>query len=60
MQAQGEVMVASGVSRYFACAEVLLEAHDIRLAHGDYNIADEYLADAIEPPSRKPAAAGKK
>ncbi len=53
-------MVASGVSRYFACAEVLLEAHDIRLAHGAYNIAEEHLADAIEPRSRKPAPDGKK
>ena len=52
----------SGVaaSRYFACAEVLLEARNIRLAYGDHNIADEHLADAIEPPSRKPAAAGTK
>ena len=38
----------------------LREAHDTRLAHGANNIADEHLADAIEPPSRKPAAAGKK
>lgn len=29
-------------------AEVLLEAHNIRTARGDYNIADEHLADAIE------------
>jgi catechol 2,3-dioxygenase-like lactoylglutathione lyase family enzyme len=34
--------------------------HDIRLAHGANNIADEHLAGAIEPPSRKPAPAGKK
>jgi hypothetical protein len=34
--------------------------HDTRLAHGANNIADEHLAGAIEPPSRKPAAAGKK
>jgi hypothetical protein len=39
---------------------VLLEAHDIRLARGAYNIADEHLARAIEPSSRKPAPAGKK
>jgi len=37
-----------------------LRGHDTRLAHGANNIADEHLADAIEPPSRKPAAAGKK
>ena len=29
-------------------AEVLLEAHLIRVARGDYNIATEHLADAIE------------
>lgn len=29
-------------------AEVLLEAHKIRVARGDYNIAEEHLADAIE------------
>ncbi|MCA9992811.1 MAG: VOC family protein [Anaerolineales bacterium] len=29
-------------------AEVLLEAHLIRQARGDYNITDEHLADAIE------------
>ncbi|MEQ8676140.1 MAG: VOC family protein [Aggregatilineales bacterium] len=29
-------------------AQVLLEAHKIRVARGDYNIADEHLADAIE------------
>ena len=29
-------------------AEVLLEAHRIRVARGDYNIAPEHLADAIE------------
>lgn len=29
-------------------AEVLLEAHYIRVAKGDYAIADEHLADAIE------------
>jgi glyoxalase family protein len=28
-------------------AEVLLEAHKLRVARGDYNIADEHLADAI-------------
>jgi hypothetical protein len=36
------------------------EAHDTRLAHGANNIADEHLAGAIEPPSRKPAPAEKK
>ena len=29
-------------------AEVLLEAHKIRTERGDYNIAEEHLADAIE------------
>src|SRR3954467_7433025 len=29
-------------------ADVLLEAHRIRVARGDYNIAREHLADAIE------------
>lgn len=29
-------------------AEVLLEAHKLRVARGDYNIAEEHLADAIE------------
>src|SRR5213079_2568589 len=29
-------------------AEVLLEAHKIRVARGDYNIAPVHLADAIE------------
>lgn len=29
-------------------AEVLLEAHKLRVARGDYNITDEHLADAIE------------
>ena len=29
-------------------AEVLLEAHKLRVAVGDYNITDEHLADAIE------------
>ncbi|WP_394691461.1 VOC family protein [Hoeflea sp.] len=29
-------------------AEVLLEAHKIRVAKGDYNIAEVHLADAIE------------
>lgn len=29
-------------------ADVLLEAHKIRVARGDYNIAEEHLADAIE------------
>ena len=29
-------------------ADVLLEAHRIRLERGDYNIAEEHLADAIE------------
>ena len=29
-------------------AEVLLEAHKLRVARGDHNIAEEHLADAIE------------
>jgi catechol 2,3-dioxygenase-like lactoylglutathione lyase family enzyme len=29
-------------------AEVLLEAHHIRVARGDYNITEEHLADAVE------------
>jgi catechol 2,3-dioxygenase-like lactoylglutathione lyase family enzyme len=41
-------------------ADVLREAHNIRLARGAYNIADEHLADAIELLSRKPAPNGKK
>ncbi len=32
----------------FSHAEVLLEAHRIRVARGDYNIAEIHLADAIE------------
>jgi glyoxalase family protein len=28
--------------------DVLLEAHKIRVERGDYNIAEEHLADAIE------------
>jgi catechol 2,3-dioxygenase-like lactoylglutathione lyase family enzyme len=29
-------------------AEVLLEAHNLRVERGDYNISEEHLADAIE------------
>ena len=29
-------------------AQVLLEAHKLRVAHGDYNIQESHLADAIE------------
>jgi glyoxalase family protein len=32
----------------FSHAEVLLEAHKLRVARGDYNIDREHLADAIE------------
>jgi catechol 2,3-dioxygenase-like lactoylglutathione lyase family enzyme len=32
----------------YAHADVLLEAHRIRVERGDYNIAQEHLADAIE------------
>jgi catechol 2,3-dioxygenase-like lactoylglutathione lyase family enzyme len=35
-------------------ADVLREAHNIRVAKGAYNIADEHLADAVEQLSRKP------
>ena len=41
-------------------ADVLREAHNIRVAQGAYNIADEHLADAIELMSRKPAPAKSK
>ena len=41
-------------------ADVLREAHNIRVARGAYNIADEHLADAIELLSRKPAPDGNK
>jgi glyoxalase family protein len=41
-------------------ADVLREAHNIRLAGGAYNIAEEHLADAIERLSRKPAPDSKK
>jgi catechol 2,3-dioxygenase-like lactoylglutathione lyase family enzyme len=34
-------------------AEVLLEAQNVRVARGDYNITDEHLADAIEILSRR-------
>ena len=29
-------------------ADVMIEAHKLRVARGDYNIAEEHLADAIE------------
>jgi hypothetical protein len=32
----------------FTHAEVLLEAHRLRVGRGDYNIDREHLADAIE------------
>jgi len=32
----------------FTHADVLMEAHHIRVARNDYNIAEEHLADAIE------------
>ena len=35
-------------------ADVLREAHNIRVAKGAYNIGDEHLADAVELLSRKP------
>jgi catechol 2,3-dioxygenase-like lactoylglutathione lyase family enzyme len=37
----------------FTHAEVLLEAHNLRVARGDYNISDSHLADAIEAMSRR-------
>lgn len=39
----------------FTHAEVLLEAHLIRTARGDYNIVDEHVADAIETLARRSA-----
>jgi len=36
-------------------AEVLLEAHKIRSERGDYNIAEEHLADAIEALTQRAA-----
>ena len=36
-----------------SAAEVLLEGHKLRMAAGDYNIADEHLADAIEILTRR-------
>jgi catechol 2,3-dioxygenase-like lactoylglutathione lyase family enzyme len=40
----------------FTHAEVLLEAHKIRVERGDYNIAQEHLADAIETLVRRSRA----
>jgi catechol 2,3-dioxygenase-like lactoylglutathione lyase family enzyme len=37
-------------------ADVLLEAHKIRVDRGDYNIAEEHLADAIEALARRSRA----
>jgi catechol 2,3-dioxygenase-like lactoylglutathione lyase family enzyme len=37
----------------FSHAEVLLEAHLLRTARGDYNISDQHLADAIEAMTRR-------
>jgi catechol 2,3-dioxygenase-like lactoylglutathione lyase family enzyme len=37
-------------------ADVLLEAHRIRVARGDYNIAEAHLADAIETLARRSRA----
>jgi glyoxalase family protein len=39
-------------------ADVLREAHRIRLAKDAYNISDEHLADAIEKLSRRPSGNG--
>jgi len=36
-------------------SEVLLEAHHVRTAAGDYNISDEHLAEAIEILTRRTA-----
>jgi hypothetical protein len=41
-------------------ADVLREAHNIRVAAGAHNIADEHLADAIEALSRTSAAASRR
>ena len=40
----------------FTHAEVLLEAHRLRVERGDYNIAEEHLADAIEALVRRSRA----
>jgi hypothetical protein len=32
----------------FTHAQVLLEAHKLRVARGDYNLQESHLADAIE------------
>jgi catechol 2,3-dioxygenase-like lactoylglutathione lyase family enzyme len=40
----------------FTHAEVLLEAHKLRVERGDYNIAQEHLADAIEALVRRSRA----
>jgi catechol 2,3-dioxygenase-like lactoylglutathione lyase family enzyme len=40
----------------FTHAEVLLEAHGLRVERGDYNIAEEHLADAIEALVRRSRA----
>jgi glyoxalase family protein len=37
-------------------SDVLLEAHKIRVARGDYNIAEDHLADAIEALVRRSRA----
>ena len=37
-------------------ADVLLEAHKLRVERGDYNIAEEHLADAIEEIVRRSRA----
>jgi catechol 2,3-dioxygenase-like lactoylglutathione lyase family enzyme len=37
-------------------ADVLLEAHRLRVERGDYNIAEEHLADAIEALARRSRA----
>jgi hypothetical protein len=39
-------------------ADVLREAHNIRVAKGATNITDEHLADAIELLSKKPDPKG--
>jgi catechol 2,3-dioxygenase-like lactoylglutathione lyase family enzyme len=40
----------------YSHADVLLEAHKIRVERGDYNIAQEHLADAIETLVRRSQA----
>lgn len=40
----------------YSHAEVLLEAHKVRVERGDYNIAQDHLTDAIEALVRRSRA----